>query len=105
MSRIHVHVATCSYSFPSLVLGVQIEILPHSIVPQQPVLVYHGEGDCKWNLTAKELGNTSFSPPDTNGQKLPLENNEIPGGLQATCVVKETLRLDATILTTGTRYI
>ena len=90
---------TVLYSLlPSPVLCLQIEILSGSIVPQPPALVYHGEGDCEWELIIKTSGTTLGT--GSNGQRLPLENR-IPGDLQATCVVNGRVLLNVTISTTG----
>ena len=88
-------------SYLSPVSCLQIEILSGSIVPQLPALVYHGEGDCEWSLVIKSTGSTIGT--DSDGQRLPLESG-IVLDLQATCVVNETLLLNATISTTGEVY-
>jgi hypothetical protein len=84
----------------TFVSGLQIEILSGSIVPQLPALVYHGEGDCEWELVIKASG-TKLMVTGSNGQRLPLENGLL-GDLQATCVVNDTVLLNATISTTDT---
>ena len=78
--------------------GLQIEILSGSIVPQLPALVYHGDGDCEWELIIKASGTTLGT--GSNGQRLPLEN-KVKGDLQATCIVNGAVLLNATITTTG----
>ena len=85
-------------SLLSPVSCLQIEILRGSIVPQLPALVYHGEGDCEWELIIKASGNTLVT--GSNGQRLPLENG-IPADLQATCIVNDTVLLNVIISTTG----
>ena len=60
--------------------------------------MYHGEGDCEWDLTIKESGTVLVT--DSDGQRLPLENR-IPFDLQATCAVSGTVILNANISTTG----
>ena len=80
------------------VSGLQIEILSGSIVPQLPALVYHGEGDCEWDLVIKATDITLVT--DSDGQQLRIENGII-FDLQATCVVNGTTRLNATISITG----
>ena len=60
--------------------------------------MYHGEGDCEWELIIKASGNTLGT--GSNGQRLPLENS-IPADLQAACIVNDTVLLSATISTTG----
>ena len=60
--------------------------------------MYHGEGDCEWELVIKGTGTTVGT--DSDGQQLPLENR-ILSDLRATCVVNGTELLNATISTTG----
>ena len=90
--------ASSVYSLPSPVSGLQIEILSGSIVPQLPILVYHGEADCEWDLIIKESGTILVT--DSDGQRLPLENR-VCVDLQATCIVNGNLLLNATISPTG----
>ena len=60
--------------------------------------MYHGEGDCEWNLAIKATGTTIVT--DSDGQRLPLESGIILD-LQATCNVSGTILLNAIISTTG----
>ena len=60
--------------------------------------MYHGEGDCEWNLVIKATGTPLVTGSD--GQRLPLENN-INIDLQATCAVNGAVLLSAIISTTG----
>ena len=80
----------------SPVSGLQIKILSGSIAPQPPALVYHGEGDCEWELL---IIGTSFDI-ESVGQRLSLQNS-VPNDLQVTCNVSGTILINATISTTG----
>ena len=60
--------------------------------------MYHGDGNCEWDLVIKATGTTLGT--DSDGQRLQLESGII-FDLQATCVVIGTTRLNATISTTG----
>ena len=60
--------------------------------------MYHGNGECEWELKNKENGTTLVS--DSDGQQLSLENR-VPFDLQAVCVVNGTVPLNVTISITG----
>ena len=85
-------------SLPSPVSGLHIEILSNSIVPQLPVLVYHGEGNCEWDLRIINMDIKIVTGSDS--QRLPLANGII-FDLRATCTVNGTVLLNAIISTRG----
>ena len=60
--------------------------------------MYHGEGDCEWELII--IKNSITIGTDSDGQRLTLANNII-NDLRATCVVNGTVLLNAIISTTG----
>ena len=78
--------------------GLQIQILRRRVAPQVPALIYHGDGDCTWELKIKRSG-TKFQT-HSDSHKLELENSLLVD-LQAECVVNGTILLDITINTTG----
>ena len=58
--------------------------------------MYHGEGDCEWELLI--IGTTLDS--DSVGQRLSLENS-VSNDLQVTCNVSGTILLNATVSIKG----
>ena len=60
--------------------------------------MYHGEGDCEWDLII--INNNITIGTDSDGRRLPLANSLIDD-LRATCVVNGTVLLNAIISTTG----
>ena len=86
----------CSCMVISLHSGLQIDILRSSIAPQEPppVLVYHGEGDCVWEIT---IGGSTFTPDIADGHRLPLLNSFIT----VKCAVNGTELLNAIIVARG----
>ena len=90
---------SCSCMVISLNSGLQFDILRNSIAPQPPpVLVYHGEGDCVWEI--KIEGNSFPAPNTADGHRLPLLNS-FSTGINVKCAVNGTELLDAIIVARG----
>ena len=80
--------------------GLQIDILRNTVAPQQPrpVLVYHGEDDCIWEI---KIGDSIFpAPSNADGHRLPLLNSFITS-INVKCAINGTELLDAIIVARG----
>ena len=63
-----------------------------------PALIYHGDGDCTWELKIKRSGTKLQTHSD--GHRLELEN-ALLNVVVAECVVNGIMLLDITIKTIG----